>query len=248
MSVIQHIKTGFNGVLRLRDLWIVLFGFQFVGNFINSLINIGENPWGMSTNKILGTLVILAITSFILGGTLGHIRDYLETGKGQISLFLDRCMNYFLRNAGLLAIIALSQYTTIVLTSLIGSLTSPILSGIIGMTLLIVLLIFFSLSLYALSFRNNDIISAVRESFSLASHHFWGLFGLFLCLTVITFLVFFIASSILLGFGIFATPGLENRLLEAIILGAASSYTTLLSLTSYSSFYKEVAGGTQTYP
>ncbi len=116
MGVIEIIKKGFIVATRNFGLVAIFIIYSLIDNLMNiKFAGTSTTAVITSLTGLMWTGILVLITIFVRGGSLGIIRDYIKEGKVALSKFTAYGIKYYLRLLGLgLAIILVGIILTLI--------------------------------------------------------------------------------------------------------------------------------------
>lgn len=246
MEIIEVIKKGFRTATKVIILVLVLFALNVVCTFANMPFTILGVGVPVTPAATVLAIIFLLIRIFILGGTLGAIKDFVKEGILKLKEFAKCGLKFYLRLMGLFLIYKFLILIVVMITRLIITITASFentvitVIGIVGLSIVVGIGIYFIMLLimspYVLVVEDVKIIDSIKKSISFVRNNlgrvigllvFFGLINLGINL-IMNFFKSFITFTISLN---------VSRIIVGIVKSAFNAYLDVATLATFISFY-----------
>jgi hypothetical protein len=237
MGIVETIKKGFGIVHKNMPLLLILFAFNLVSTLAR--LPLGQpavagqlSPGGMILGIIFGLIGIL-----VFGGTLGSIKDYIQTQKVTLNNFIPYGTKYYVRILAIWILVALIVMAFVVLTAfaitvgivtrnLVGvtlAVAVALIIGAVGIYVFILLL----LAPYIVVADDTGPIVAIKRSITFVRNAVLKVVGLFVLLLLISVGIGFLIG-ILAGLIALVIRGGVGQVVISILASGFNAYINVL--------------------
>lgn len=246
MKVFEAIKRGFKGGNGLLNVAGIFFAYNVVTGLLSLPL---ADPERAGETWVMAIAIVLAVISFAVfiflqGGAMGIIKDYIKTGRADLSRFIDYGRKFYSRILLLfLTYLLIGIFVVLGLTILQGLTYLLDANPFLGI-LLLVILVFLAFAaivlliypLYTIVVEDKSVLESFKKGIKVAKENYLRTLGLFLLLftfgVIVSLLVAFIGTLIAAPFPI----AVENVIIT-VVNAVAQSYIPIVMMVAFMSFY-----------